>query len=50
MNIDSILLVMAMAAIGLRTNIGAIHQVCIKPLILAAIQFLFLYVGGFLSI
>lgn len=46
-DIDSILLAMAMAALGLRTHIGAIHQAGVKPLILAAILFLFLCVGGF---
>lgn len=44
--LDTILLTMAMAALGLRTNIGAVRQAGIKPLLLAASLFSFLLVGG----
>lgn len=45
--IDGILLMMAMAALGVTTHIGAIKQAGIKPLILGAIVFVWLVVGGF---
>ncbi len=45
--IDTILLTMAMAALGLRTQAGAIRQAGLKPLLLAACLFVFLVVGGF---
>lgn len=44
--LDNILLTMAMAALGLRTHLGAIRQAGIKPLLLAASLFCFLLVGG----
>ncbi|KKL98519.1 hypothetical protein LCGC14_1823610 [marine sediment metagenome] len=44
--LDTILLTMAMAALGLRTHIGAVRQAGIKPLLLAASLFSFLLVGG----
>jgi uncharacterized integral membrane protein (TIGR00698 family) len=44
--LDTILLTMAMAALGLRTHIGAVRQAGIKPLLLAASLFGFLLVGG----
>ena len=43
---DDILLTMAMFALGLTTHISAIKQAGIKPLILGAIMFLWLIVGG----
>ena len=44
--LDTILLTMAMAALGLRTHIGAIRQAGFKPLLLATILFIFLIIGG----
>jgi len=44
--LDTILLTMAMAALGLRTHLGAIRQAGVKPLLLAAILFVFLIIGG----
>ncbi|AWX15415.1 hypothetical protein CEP48_04170 [Mergibacter septicus] len=46
--IDGILLMMAMAALGVTTHIGAIKQAGIKPLILGLIVFVWLVIGGFL--
>ncbi|QWP79303.1 YeiH family putative sulfate export transporter [Lysobacter sp. K5869] len=45
--IDTVLLAMAMAALGLRTHIGAIKQAGAKPMLLAAILFATLTVGGY---
>jgi len=45
--IDTVILTMAMAALGLRTHIGAIRQAGVKPLLLAAVLFIFLVVGGY---
>ena len=45
--IDTVLLAMAMAALGLRTHAGAIRQAGTKPLMLATVLFLFLMVGGY---
>jgi uncharacterized integral membrane protein (TIGR00698 family) len=47
-NLDTVLLTMAMTALGLRTHIGAIRQAGAKPLLLAAVLFLFLTLGGYL--
>jgi len=44
---DTLLLAMAMAALGLRTHGGAIRQAGVKPLLLAATLFVFLAVGGY---
>jgi uncharacterized integral membrane protein (TIGR00698 family) len=44
---DTLLLAMAMAALGLRTHAGAIRQAGVKPLLLAATLFVFLAVGGY---
>jgi uncharacterized integral membrane protein (TIGR00698 family) len=44
---DTLLLAMAMAALGLRTHVGAIRQAGVKPLLLAAALFIFLTVGGY---
>jgi uncharacterized integral membrane protein (TIGR00698 family) len=45
--IDTVLLAMAMAALGLRTHIGAVRQAGLKPIALAALLFVFLIVGGY---
>ncbi|WP_256375629.1 YeiH family protein [Lysobacter sp. yr284] len=45
--LDTVLLAMAMAALGLRTHIGAIRQAGAKPMLLAAILFATLTVGGY---
>tara|TARA_R110000744_G_scaffold93589_8_gene180801 strand:- start:1674 stop:2864 length:1191 start_codon:yes stop_codon:yes gene_type:complete len=45
--LDSILLTVAMVALGLRTHIGAIRQAGVKPLLLAGCLFLFLTLGGY---
>lgn len=44
--IDTALLAMAMAALGLRTHAGAMRQAGFRPLLLAAALFLFLIAGG----
>ncbi|GAB3465325.1 YeiH family protein [Massilia terrae] len=46
--VDTVLLAMAMAALGLRTHAGAIQQAGAKPILLASILFLFLMTGGYL--
>lgn len=43
---DSALLAMAMAALGLSTPLGAIRKAGIKPLLLAAVLFAWLVLGG----
>ena len=43
---DDILLTMAMFALGLTTHLSAIKQAGVKPLILGAIMFIWLIVGG----
>lgn len=45
--LDTLLLTMAMAALGVRTNLGAIRQAGIKPLLLAGSLFIFLIIGGY---
>ncbi|WP_439257776.1 YeiH family putative sulfate export transporter [Lonepinella sp. BR2271] len=45
--LDGILLMMAMTALGLTTHISAIKQAGIKPLILGFLVFLWLVIGGF---
>jgi uncharacterized integral membrane protein (TIGR00698 family) len=45
--LDTLLLAMAMAALGLRTHVGALRQAGVKPLLLAATLFIFLAVGGY---
>ena len=45
--IDTMLLATAMAALGLRTHIGAIRQAGLRPLLLASTLFVFLVVGGY---
>lgn len=44
--LDTILLAMAMAALGLTTHIGSIRQAGIKPLLLAFMLFAWLLIGG----
>lgn len=44
--LDTILLAMAMAALGLTTHISALRQAGLKPILLAAILFVWLIVGG----
>ncbi|AOV98206.1 hypothetical protein A9798_15440 [Edwardsiella hoshinae] len=44
--LDTILLAMAMAALGLTTHISAIRQAGIRPLILASLLFAWLIAGG----
>ena len=44
--LDDVLLTMAMFALGLTTHLGAIKQAGVKPLILGAIMFAWLVVGG----
>jgi uncharacterized integral membrane protein (TIGR00698 family) len=45
--IDTVLLATAMAALGLRTHIGAVRQAGLKPLALASLLFVFLIIGGY---
>ncbi|MGN7726336.1 YeiH family protein [Luteimonas sp. 22616] len=45
--VDTVLLAMAMAALGLRTHVGAIRQAGFRPLLLASALFVFLLVGGY---
>lgn len=46
-HIDTFLLAMAMAALGLRTHVSVVRHAGVKPLILAAILFIFLSIGGY---
>lgn len=46
--VDTILLAMAMAALGLTTHVSAIRQAGIKPLLMALILFIWLIFGGLL--
>lgn len=46
-NLDTILLAMAMAALGLRTSMGAVRQAGLRPILLAAVLFGFLTLGGY---
>lgn len=45
--LDTFFLTMAMAALGVRTSLGAIRQAGAKPLLLAGSLFIFLIVGGY---
>jgi uncharacterized integral membrane protein (TIGR00698 family) len=47
-SIDTVLLAMAMAALGLTTHVSAIRTAGLKPLGLAAVLFAWLLMGGFL--
>ncbi|MBC8954158.1 YeiH family protein [Xenorhabdus sp. PB62.4] len=44
--IDTVMLAMAMVALGLTTHISAIRQAGVKPILLALILFIWLMVGG----
>jgi uncharacterized integral membrane protein (TIGR00698 family) len=46
-DVDTLLLAMAMAALGLRTHVSAIRQAGVRPLLLAGVVFCFLVVGGY---
>jgi uncharacterized integral membrane protein (TIGR00698 family) len=46
-DIDTVMLAMAMAALGLSTHVSAIRQAGAKPLALAALLFVWLVAGGF---
>lgn len=46
LHLDTLLLATAMAALGLRTRLDAIAQAGLKPLLLAALLFLWLMLGG----
>jgi uncharacterized integral membrane protein (TIGR00698 family) len=46
--VDTVLLAMAMAALGLRTHVGAIKHAGAKPILLASILFAFLMTGGYI--
>ncbi len=46
-DVDTALLATAMAALGLRTHVGAIRQAGLRPLLLAAALFVFLVLGGY---
>jgi uncharacterized integral membrane protein (TIGR00698 family) len=48
LQLDTVLLAMAMAALGLRTHAGAIRQAGAKPILLASVLFVFLMGGGYL--
>jgi uncharacterized integral membrane protein (TIGR00698 family) len=45
--VDTVLLAMAMAALGLRTHVGAVKHAGSKPILLASILFAFLMTGGY---
>lgn len=45
-DVDTLLLAMAMAALGLTTHVSAIRQAGLKPLLLGALLFAWLIVGG----
>jgi len=47
-DVDALLLGMAMAALGLRTHASALREAGVRPLLLAAVLFVFLSVGGYL--
>jgi uncharacterized integral membrane protein (TIGR00698 family) len=48
LQVDTVLLAMAMAALGLRTHAGAVRHAGAKPILLASVLFLFLMTGGYL--
>jgi uncharacterized integral membrane protein (TIGR00698 family) len=45
-NVDTLLLAMAMAALGLTTHLSAIRQAGLKPMLLGCILFGWLIIGG----
>ncbi|VTR35669.1 Uncharacterised protein [Serratia fonticola] len=44
--IDTWMLAMAMAALGLTTHISAVRQAGVKPILLATLLFVWLIIGG----
>jgi uncharacterized integral membrane protein (TIGR00698 family) len=48
LQLDTVLLAMAMAALGLCTHMGAVRQAGARPILLASVLFLFLMGGGYL--
>jgi uncharacterized integral membrane protein (TIGR00698 family) len=46
LDLDTFLLAMSMAALGLTTHLSAIRRAGLKPLLLAALLFAWLIVGG----
>jgi uncharacterized membrane protein YadS len=44
--VDTVLLAMAMAALGLTTHVSALRQAGMKPLLLALLLFAWLLAGG----
>ncbi len=46
-SLDTALLAMAMAALGLRTSVGAVRQAGVRPVLLASMLFGFLTLGGY---
>lgn len=46
--LDTVLLAMAMGALGLRTQVSAVRQAGLQPLLLGGALFIFLIVGGYL--
>jgi len=46
--VDTVLLAMAMGALGLRTHVVAIRQAGVKPILLGSVLFMFLMTGGYL--
>lgn len=47
LHVDAILLAMAMAALGLRTRVASLREAGLRPILLAALLFVFLVVGGY---
>lgn len=47
LQVDTVLLAMAMAALGLRTHVGAVRHAGAKPILLASVLFVFLMSGGY---
>jgi uncharacterized integral membrane protein (TIGR00698 family) len=47
LQVDTVMLAMAMAALGLRTHVGAVKHAGVKPILLASILFVFLMAGGY---
>ena len=45
-NLDTVLLAMAMAALGLTTHVSALKKAGAKPLLMALMLFVWLIVGG----
>ncbi|WP_397473411.1 YeiH family protein [Pusillimonas sp.] len=47
LHLDAVLLAMAMAALGLRTRIASLREAGLRPILLAALLFIFLVLGGY---